>query len=176
MNYQENFIESALFEFHKYKTLGDKTFEQLHEEDIHWKYRDSDNSIVIIVKHMVGNMTSRWTNFLTEDGEKTWRNRETEFEGTYSSKSKMIQAWEKGWHCLFGSLELINSDNFDSEIKIRNEAHTIFEAIHRQLTHYANHVGQLVFIGKMIKGNKWISLSIPKGKSADFNNKKSKKS
>jgi len=174
MNYQENYIKSAIFEFERYKTLGDQTFAQLEEKDIHWVFSESDNSIAIIVKHIVGNMLSRWTKFLTEDGEKTWRNRDIEFKDPYDSKTIMIEAWQKGWQCLFEALKSIHSENFHSEIKIRNEAHTIFEAVNRQLAHYANHVGQLVFIGKMIKGNKWIPLSIPKGKSAEFNSSKSK--
>jgi hypothetical protein len=169
MDYQKNYLKSALFEFRRYKTLGNKTFDQLNDKDIHWVNGNHDNSIAIIVKHMVGNMLSRWTNFLVEDGEKKWRNRETEFKEPYRSKSEMINAWEEGWQCLFSALESINSENFEEEIKIRKEAHTIFEAVNRQLAHYANHVGQIVFIGKMIKGNVWISLSIPKGKSADFN-------
>lgn len=176
MSYQEDYIKSALFEFQRYKTLGDKTFDQLGEEDVHWVKSEYDNSMAIIVKHMVGNMLSRWTNFLTEDGEKIWRNRETEFENPYATRAEMIQAWEKGWQCLFKALESINSNNFDSEIKIRNEAHTVFEAVNRQLAHYANHVGQIVYIGKMIKGNEWVSLSVPKGKSAEFNREKFGKS
>lgn len=172
MNYQENYIKSALFEFQRYKTLGDKTFEQLEDKDIHWVYNEYDNSIAIIVKHITGNMLSRWTNFLTEDGEKRWRNRETEFEDSYDSKSKMVAAWENGWQCLFDALASVNSENFNSSIKIRNESHTIFEAVNRQLAHYANHVGQIVYIGKMIKNNEWTSPSIPKGKSVDYNNNK----
>lgn len=172
MNYPENYIKSVVFEFERYKALGNKTFEQLEEKDIHWTYSESDNSIAIIVKHLVGNMLSRWTNFLTEDGEKAWRNRENEFQNPYSSKIEMIDAWEKGWQCLFTALSLINAENFHLQIKIRNEAHTIYEAVNRQLAHYANHIGQIVFIGKMIQGNEWISLSIPKGKSSEFNKEK----
>ncbi len=97
MNYPQNYLESVIFEFHQYKTLGDKTFEQLDESDIYWKKNDSDNSIALIVKHVVGNMMSRWTNFLTDDGEKAWRNRETEFVDPYTSKQEMIASWEKGW-------------------------------------------------------------------------------
>ena len=176
MNYQENYIMSAVAEFERYKVLGDKTFVQLEEKDIHWTFSEIDNSVAIIVKHMVGNMLSRWTNFLTEDGEKAWRNRETEFKDAYASKPEMIKAWEKGWKCLFDALASINANNFDSKIKIRNEAHTIFEAVNRQLAHYANHVGQIVFIGKMIKKSEWVSLSIAKGKSDDFNRQKFRKS
>jgi len=172
MNYQENYIKSATFEFERYKTLGDKTFAQLDEKDIYCTLTETDNSIAIIVKHMVGNMLSRWTNFLTEDGEKLWRNREYEFQDAYQSKKEMTQAWENGWQCLFNALKSINSENFDSEIKIRNEAHTIFEAVNRQLAHYANHVGQIVLLGKMMKGKEWVSLSISKGASEAFNKEK----
>ena len=171
MNFQENYLKSVRKEFSRYKSMGEKTFDQLTDEEIHWKYVDSDNSIAIIVKHIVGNMLSRWTNFLTEDGEKTWRNRETEFEAPYASKSEMLNAWEKGWNCLFAALDNIDSSNFDSKIKIRNEDHSIVEAVNRQLAHYPSHVGQIVFLGKMIKGADWASLSIPKGQSEAFNKK-----
>lgn len=172
MDYAQNYLKSTLFEFHRYKTLGNKTFDQLDEEHIHWKYNVSDNSIALIVKHMVGNMLSRWTNFLTEDGEKPWRNRESEFQNPYTTKRDMISAWEKGWNCLFDALKAINEENFLTKIRIRNEEHTILEAVNRQLAHYANHVGQIVLLGKMIKGDQWVSLSIPKGGSETFNNKK----
>jgi len=175
MNDQQNYMKSALFELNRYKTLGDKTFEQLEEKDIHWAYSEYDNSIAIIVKHLSGNMLSRWTNFLIEDGEKTWRNRENEFDNPHTTKAEMIIAWEAGWHCLFEALETVNSSNFKTTIKIRNEPHTIIDGINRQLAHYANHVGQIVYIAKMIRGNKWISLSIPKGKSAEFNQHKFRK-
>ncbi|NAY93200.1 DUF1572 domain-containing protein [Muricauda sp. JGD-17] len=171
MNFQQNYLSNIQFEFQRYKTLGDKTFEQLSERDICWQYQESDNSIAIIVKHLVGNMLSRWTNFLTEDGEKTWREREMEFEGPYSSKAEMLSEWEKGWQCLFDALEEVNTSNFDAKIKIRDEEHTIIEALNRQLAHYASHVGQIVFLGKMIRGKEWISLSIPKGGSEAFNKK-----
>ncbi|WP_136467925.1 DUF1572 family protein [Flagellimonas onchidii] len=169
MSFPENYLKSAIFEFQRYKNMGDKTFAQLSDEDILWKYKETDNSISIIVKHMVGNMLSRWTNFLTEDGEKSWRNREMEFEGDYSSKTEMLQAWEKGWKCLFDALKSIDSSNFDTKIRIRSEHHTIAEAVNRQLAHYASHVGQIAFVGRMIKGADWVSLSIPKGGSEAFN-------
>jgi len=175
VDYQKNYIQSALAEFKRYKTLGDKTFDQLSEQDIHWTYADSTNSIAIIVKHMVGNMLSRWTNFHQEDGEKTWRNRETEFEGSYADKAEMRKAWEEGWDCLFTALKSINDTNFDIPIVIRMEPHTAFEAINRQLAHYCGHVGQIVVIGKMLNGNTWDSLSIPKGESDAYNNEKFRK-
>lgn len=172
MTYQENYISSAIYEFKRYKMLGDQGFAQLDENHIFWQYNEASNSIAIIVKHMVGNMLSRWTNFLAEDGEKSWRIREGEFTNTYTSKIEMISAWEIGWQCLFDALDLISIENFDTPIKIRNEPHTIMEAVNRQLAHYANHVGQIIFIGKMVKGDEWISSSIPKGKSVDFNKEK----
>lgn len=149
--------------------MGDKTFAQLDEKEIHWKPAENDNCVSLIVKHMVGNMLSRWTNFLTEDGEKPWRDRENEFENPYTMKKEMLSAWEKGWQCLFDALESVNSANFNTVLKIRDEDHTLVQAINRQLAHYAAHVGQIVFLGKMIKGTDWVSLSIPKGGSAEFN-------
>ncbi|SDQ93101.1 DUF1572 family protein [Flagellimonas zhangzhouensis] len=169
MDFPENYLSNVKFEFHRYKTMGDATFDQLSEEDMHWKYAETDNSIAVIVKHLAGNMLSRWTQFLTEDGEKSWRNRESEFVDSLTSKEEILAYWEKGWNCLFTALDGINTSNFDSKIKIRGEAHTIVEAINRQLAHYPNHVGQIAYIGKMIKGNDWISLSIPKGGSDAFN-------
>lgn len=176
MNYPENYLKSALFEFRRYKTLGERTFAQLSENELHRKHSKNDNSIALIVKHMVGNMLSRWTNFLTEDGEKAWRNREEEFESPYTTKDNMLVAWENGWQCLFEALESVNATNFDTIIKISGEDHTIIEATNRQLAHYANHVGQIVLLGKMIKGAEWVSLSIPKGGSSNFNETMFKKS
>ncbi|NAS12051.1 DUF1572 family protein [Poritiphilus flavus] len=169
MNYTSDFLSSLLSEFKRYKALGDKTFAQLSEEDIRLRQGEEDNSIAVIVKHISGNMLSRWTNFLTEDGEKTWRNRETEFEDSFQSKSDMISAWERGWDCLFEALKSVNNENFDTKVYIRGEAHSIPQAFHRQLGHYAYHIGQIVFLGKMIKGSEWVSLSIPKGGSEAFN-------
>lgn len=174
MDFSENYLKSALFEFHRYKTLGDRTFAQLYENDIHWKYGENDNSIALVVKHMVGNMLSRWTNFLTEDGEKSWRHRETEFQHPYQTKKEMLLAWERGWQCLFDAMASVDRKNFDSVITIRNEKHTIIEATNRQLAYYANHVGQIVLLGKMIRGKEWTSLSIRKGDSERFNTEKFK--
>jgi hypothetical protein len=117
-------------------------------------------------------MLSRWTNFLTEDGEKSWRHRDQEFVDTYQSKEDMLMAWENGWDCLFKALEPLKTDDLEQIIFIRNEEHTVTEAMIRQLAHYAYHVGQIVFLGKLIKGSQWKSLSIPKGKSEDFNAEK----
>ena len=171
MRFAIDFIKSVRFEFERYKTYGDKTLAQLTDSELHEKYSDNDNSIVIIVKHMSGNMLSRWTNFLTEDGEKAWRKRDTEFENPPKTKEELLLLWEKGWECLFQALDSINESNFETKVKIRGEEHSIMQAVVRQLAHYSGHVGQIVFIGKMIKKDSWQSLTVPKGGSTAFNTK-----
>ena len=167
-----NYLNSVINRFESYKLLGDKTFEQLNDTQILWQFNNESNSISIIVKHIVGNMLSRWTNFLTEDGEKEWRHRDTEFEDAYTSKDEMILAWEKGWQCVLNAVTSLNENDLEKIIYIRNEEHTITEAINRQLAHYSYHVGQLVFLAKMIVGKDWQSLSIPKGESINYNKDK----
>ncbi|MGJ8659251.1 MAG: DUF1572 family protein [Cellulophaga fucicola] len=171
MNFVEAYKESMLFEFNRNKTMAEKTFNQLTNEDLHWKYGEADNSIAIIVKHMVGNMLSRWTNFFTEDGEKEWRNRESEFVAPYKTKEEMLVHWNKGWDCLFAAIDNINEDNFTLKIKIRAVEHSVMAAVSRQLAHYAGHIAQIAYVGRMIKGTEWQSLSIPSGKSDEFNKK-----
>jgi hypothetical protein len=171
MIFSESYLESAQLEFERYKTYGDKVFGQLSQEELFWQPSITDNSIAIIIKHVSGNMLSRWTNFLSQDGEKSWRNRDDEFENPPKTKQELLDLWEKGWTCLFDALDSINSSNFDAPIKIRGQQHTIPQAINRQLAHYASHVGQIVFIGKMIKKNDWVSLTIAKGQSKTFNQK-----
>jgi len=141
----------------------------LTEEELFWQYSETNNSIAVIVNHLWGNMLSRWTNFLTEDGEKEWRKRDLEFEDVIKTKAQLTERWEAGWECLFEALDSVNEENFDTTIYIRNMGHTITEAVNRQLAHYAYHVGQIVFIGTLIKGEAWKSLSIPRGKSGDYN-------
>ncbi len=169
---QKNYLESVIKQFQYYKLLGDKTFEQLDDEELFWQYNTGSNSIAIIVNHLWGNMKSRWTDFLTSDGEKEWRNRDLEFESVINSRAELLEKWEEGWSCLFDALRSINENNFDTVVYIRNQGHTIVEAVNRQLAHYAYHTGQIVFIGKMVKGENWKSLSIPKGKSSEFNKEK----
>ena len=157
------FLQSAIKQFEYYKLLGEQTIAQLKEEDFCWQYNAESNSIATIIKHLAGNMISRWTNFLTTDGEKEWRNREDEFENNIASKATLVVIWNKGWNCLFDALHSLNESDLQKEIFIRNQGHTVTEAINRQLAHYPYHVGQIVFIGKMINNEKWHSLSIPKG-------------
>ncbi len=168
----QNFLPSVIKLFRYYKGLGDKTFNQLSIEDLRWRPNEASNSIALIVHHLSGNMLSRWTDFLTSDGEKPWRDREAEFETGYSDKKSMIDAWERGWNCLLSTLEGLTPEDLEKIIYIRNEGQTVVEAIQRQLAHYASHVGQIMFVGKQIKGNDWVSLSISKGGSKAFNEDK----
>ncbi len=169
---EANYLDSARKQFEYYKSLGDKTIAQLDEQDLFWQFNEESNSVAITVNHLWGNMLSRWTNFLTSDGEKEWRNRDLEFESVIKSKVELLEKWEAGWKCLFDALDSINEDNFDVEILIRNQRHTIVEAVNRQMMHYAYHVGQIVYVGRMIKGKAWQSLSIPKGGSQAYNSEK----
>lgn len=164
-----NYLDSVKKQFQYYKSLGDLSFEQLAETDIHIQLASESNAIAIIVKHIVGNQLSRFTNFRTEDGEKPWRHRDTEFEGTYESKEAMISAWNRGWNCLFESLDELTPQDLEDLVYIRNQGHTVIEALNRQLCHYAYHVGQIVFSAKLIKNKTWTSLSIPKNNSEQFN-------
>lgn len=160
-----NYLESAKKEFNKYKSLGDKTIEQLDEENLFWQYNDESNSIAIIIQHMWGNMLSRWTNFLVEDGEKEWRDRDAEFEKVIKTKEELIIKWDAGWDCLFHALNSLSNDDLDKTIYIRKEPLTVMEAVNRQIAHYSYHVGQIVYLGKMQLNDRWISLSIQKTNS-----------
>ncbi|MDU8887268.1 DUF1572 family protein [Yeosuana sp. MJ-SS3] len=164
-----SYLNSVINRFETYKTLGEKTFKQLTFEEMQWQSDEDSNSISIIVKHIVGNMLSRWTNFLTEDGEKEWRHRDQEFIDTYTTNEEMMASWESGWNVLFNAIKPLTVDDLERKVYIRDEEHSVIDAINRQLAHYAYHIGQIVFIGKLIKGDSWKSLSIPKGKSSEFN-------
>jgi hypothetical protein len=166
------FLESAVKLFSYYKKLGEGAIAQLNDEEVLRKPNEASNSIALIVHHLSGNMLSRWTDFLTSDGEKSWRNREAEFDEAYPNKSAMIEAWEKGWSCLFSALEGVKPEDLSKIIYIRNEGQSVLEAIQRQLAHYPHHVGQIVYQAKVIKGNEFKSLSIPKGNSETFNKEK----
>lgn len=167
-----NYLSSIHKQFEYYKLLGEKTFAQLSDEQLFHRYDEEANSIAIIVGHLHGNMLSRWTDFLNSDGEKEWRQRDQEFESTIEGRAEMVEQWEEGWACLFKAIGSVNEDNFEQLVYIRNQGHTIVEAINRQLAHYAYHVGQIVLLGRMLKGAEWQSLSIPKGGSAGYNKEK----
>jgi hypothetical protein len=172
MKTEQEYLQSVKKQFEYYKSLGEKTFDQLEEADLFWQYNEASNSIAIIVNHLWGNMKSRWTDFLTSDGEKQWRERDMEFESVIKTREELLHKWNEGWECLFSALGTIDEANIDTEIYIRNQAHTIVGAINRQFAHYSYHIGQIVYIGRMIKGDAWKSLTIPKGKSGEFNKAK----
>ena len=163
------FLQSAIKRLHYYKELGDKTFAQLNENDFHFQPNAESNSMAIIVQHMAGNMLSRWTDFLTTDGEKEWRKRDAEFEEQNLSKKQLLDLWEKGWNCCLDTLAALTEEDLLKTIYIRNEGLLVVDAINRQLAHYPYHVGQIIYVGKIIKNKNWHNLSIAKGNSDDFN-------
>ena len=164
----ENFLNSAKKQFQYYKSLGEKTMAQLQDADLFWQYNDDSNSIAMIIQHLWGNMLSRWTDFLTTDGEKEWRKRDLEFEAVITTRQELTNKWNAGWQCLFDALDSIEPEDWDTPVFIRGERHTIVDAINRQLAHYPYHIGQIVLIGKMLASG-WQSLTIPKGKSQAVN-------
>ena len=149
--------------------LGEKTFEQLTDADFHYAPNEASNSIAVIIQHVSGNMLSRWTNFLTEDGEKAWRNRDEEFEIHNYSKQQLLELWEKGWQCFLSALTSLTENDLLKTIYIREEPLLVIDAINRQLAHYPYHVGQILYIGKLIKDKAWQSQSIEKGRSEAYN-------
>ena len=167
----EAYLDSVIKRLTTYKMLGEGTFMQLEEKDFYYTPNEASNSIAIIIRHLSGNMISRWTNFLTEDGEKPGRNRETEFNlpEQHSTRDQLIEQWIAGWNRLLSTLRSLTADDLLRTIYIRHEPLLAIDAINRQLAHYPHHVGQIVYIGKMIRGDKWQSLSIPKGGSEQFN-------
>ena len=168
---ESDYLKSTISQFEYYKLLGEKTFEQVTEEQLFWQYNEDSNSIATIVKHLSGNMLSRWTDFLTTDGEKESRDRDDEFENEALTKDKMLQIWNVGWKVFLETLKSLTTEDLSKTIYIRNQGHSVVEAINRQLAHYPYHVGQIVFIGKMC-AREWKSLSIPKGNSLNYNAEK----
>lgn len=166
---EKDFLQSAIRRLRYYKELGDSTFAQLNEWDFHYQPNDESNSIAIIIRHLAGNMLSRWTNFLEEDGEKEWRNRDAEFETGKESKEELLQYWEKGWACFLGTLETLKKKDLSKKVRIRKEKLTVTDAILRQMAHYPYHIGQLIYIAKIIRNKSWKNLSIPKGQSQEYN-------
>lgn len=166
------YLNSVKKQFLYYKMLGEKAMSQLQPEQLFVAVNEDTNSIATIVKHLSGNMLSRWTDFLTTDGEKEWRNRDNEFENDLQTKEAVMTLWNKGWNCFFDALDSIQSEQLSTIIYIRNEGHTVVEAINRQLAHYPYHIGQIVFYAKQLKTSEWESLSIPKNKSNSYNETK----
>lgn len=160
--------------FTYYKALGEKSMSRLTTEQLNHVANKNSNSIGVIVKHLRGNMLSRWTDFLLTDGEKPWRSRDGEFNEELLSKEQIFKLWSEGWTCLFNALDSLVADDFKKIIYIRNEGLTVSDAINRQLAHYSYHVGQIVYIAKLLTVSDWESLSIAKNKSADYNEEKFK--
>lgn len=167
-----HYLESARKQFQTYKALGEKAMAQVTDEDLMWQAHEDSNSIATIVKHLWGNMLSRWTDFLTTDGEKPWRQRDAEFENDIPTREDLMAKWEAGWQCLFHALNSVTDADLDHVIYIRNEGDTLLSAINRQLTHYSYHVGQIVFIAKLLNKDGWQPLSVPRNGSAAFNEAK----
>ncbi len=169
---KKEYITSVTKQFEYYRSLGEKTFEQVDEQKLFFKFNEDSNSIAIVVQHLWGNMMSRWTDLFTSDGEKEWRKRDVEFEECVTTKDELMRKWNEGWTCLFNVLNNLKEEDLEKIIYIRNQGHTVIEAINRQLAHYPYHIGQIVFLGKMLSSNNWQSLSIPKNQSGQYNSKK----
>lgn len=166
----QNYFDDAIKSFRAYKKMADKAIAQLKDEEFFIALDDESNSVAVIMKHMAGNMFSRWTDFLTTDGEKPNRNRDMEFViEADTRKDDVLDFWERGWACVFAALEPLKAEDFERTVPIRGEAHTIVEAINRQLTHYAYHIGQIVFLAKHFRSTEWRTLSVPRNRSAEFN-------
>lgn len=172
----KSYLESVRHQLEYYKALGEKTFAQLSDEQLFWQYDPQSNSIATIVKHLSGNMISRWTDFFTTDGEKENRNRESEFDNDLRSRTELLRCWDAGWKCFLAVIYDLKEADLAREIFIRHEALSVTEAVNRQLAHYPYHIGQIVFIGKMLCSENWTSLSIPRGGSSAFNQVKEKQS
>src|SRR5229473_3403356 len=166
----QHYLSDAIASFRAYKKLAEKALAQVKDEECFVTLDEESNSIAVIMKHIAGNMLSRWTDFLTTDGEKPDRNRDMEFvmlPGT--TKDEILAYWEKGWKCVFEAIEPLQPEDLMRTVKIRGQEHTVMQAINRQLTHYAYHVGQIVYLAKHFKSSEWQSLSVPRNRSAEFN-------
>jgi uncharacterized damage-inducible protein DinB len=163
------FLEECTFLFKKYRKLAEDALQQIPEEAWHQSLHPEGNSIAVLIQHLAGNMLSRWTNFLEEDGEKNWRNRDAEFESQNLSQADLMAIWDRGWSVLFDALASLSPADLARTVTIRGEEHRVSEAILRQIAHYSYHVGQIVLLCRVCHDGNWQSLSVPKGKSLNFN-------
>lgn len=163
------YLDSIKRQFRSYKSLGERAMAQIDDEQLNWQPNEDVNSAAMVVKHLWGNMMSRWTDFLTTDGEKPWRQRDAEFENDMPSRETVMKWWEEGWKCLFDALDSITDSDLERIVYIRNEGDTVLSAINRQIAHYSYHVGQIVYISKLRTKESWKSLSVPRGGTAAFN-------
>ena len=162
-------VASAVGTFRGQKKLAERAIGQLGHAQLHEALHPETNSIAVIMKHMAGNMRSRWTEFLTTDGEKPWRHRDNEFVDDIASREELRQIWERGWECVFAAMDKLSDDDLGKEVKIRGEAHTVIRAIQRQIDHNAYHTGQIVLIARILAGDEWTNLSVPRGESEEYN-------
>lgn len=165
-------LKNTINVFEYYKTLGEKAMAQITDEALYQMPDEKSNSISVIVKHLHGNMLSRWTDFLTTDGEKEWRDRDSEFEETIETRDEVMKQWNEGWACVFSALNTLHPEDFDKTVYIRNMGQTVLEAIMRQMAHYAYHIGQIVYLARLFNEGDWKTLTIPKGGSAAYNKEK----
>jgi hypothetical protein len=163
------YLADSLALFRMYKSMGERAMAQVKDEHLQLALDSESNSIALIVKHLAGNMRSRWTDFLTTDGEKPDRHRDTEFEAPPATRAAMMELWQSGWRCVFAALEPLTDADLGRTVYIRAEPHSVMQAINRQLGHYACHIGQIVFLAKHFQSSQWVSLSIPRRKSGKFN-------
>lgn len=168
-NFCEDYLADAIASFRNYKKLAERAIEQVDDEEFFAAIDAEANSIAVVVKHVAGNLHSRWRDFLTTDGEKPDRNRDAEFEITEESREALMEFWETGWQTLFDNIEPLTEDDFARTITIRGEPHSVVEAINRQLTHYSYHIGQIVLLAKHFRSTDWKTLSVPRNRSAEFN-------
>ena len=166
---QTSYLSSIKKQFEYNRELGWKTIQKLSDDQLNWQYNAESNSISHLARHLSSNMLSRWTDFLNSDGEKEWRNRDEEFAEKIINSQELKKLWDEGWNCLLQTIDSLREDDLGKIVYIRNQGHTATEAINRQLSHYSYHVGQIVFLGKMLLNEQWQSLSIPKGQSESFN-------
>lgn len=165
----DSYLKDSIAIFKYYKKLGENAIAQCPDAGLTALLDPGSNSIAIVVKHLAGNMRSRFTDFLTTDGEKPDRNRDSEFEAPPKNRTEILDLWDSGWKCVFSALETLNDADMTKTVKIRGEEHSVMQAIHRQIAHYTNHVGQIVLLAKHFAGENWKSLTVPKNKSKEFN-------
>ncbi len=171
LQFTTSYLHDSIAVFRQYKNTAERAMAQVTDEQLTATLDPEMNSIAQTVKHMAGNMRSRWTDFLTADGEKPWRNRDSEFEAPPLTRAELMAMWEEGWSCVFGALEPLCEEDLGRTITIRGEAHSVMQAINRQVAHYAYHCGQIVMLAKHFRHDEWQSLSVPRGKSSEFNRK-----
>ncbi|MGB6831235.1 MAG: DUF1572 domain-containing protein [Terracidiphilus sp.] len=171
LEFTTSYLKDSLTIFRHYKRLAERAIEQISDADLFTELGPETNSIAVIVKHLAGNMRSRWTDFLTTDGEKPDRNRDSEFEAPSQTRTQVLELWEQGWKCLFSAIEPLADAELTRTIFIRGEAHSVMQAINRQVAHYQYHIGQIVLLARHFAGDRWQSLTIPRKQSAEFNRK-----